>query len=138
MAGRRAPTLYPSPACEGGKGRDTSAPATEVPASEREWQKLDGLDPVSGNFPARARVEGESILIFRTGTGFRGVQRACPHMNSTLMDADLVGNATMIRCRQHAYTFRLADGRGVNCPGFSVRVFEVREEGGTLYARRTP
>jgi nitrite reductase/ring-hydroxylating ferredoxin subunit len=115
-----------------------SAAATiEASPSQGEWQKLDGLDPASGNFPARARVEGESILIFRTGTGFRGVQRACPHMNSTLIDADLVANATMIRCRQHAYTFRLADGRGVNCPGFSVRVFEVKDEGGTLYARRT-
>ena len=116
----------------------STAGTAEVSATQGEWQKLDGLDPASGNFPARARVEGESILIFRTGTGFRGVQRACPHMNSNLIDADLVANATMIRCRQHAYTFRLADGRGVNCPGFSVRVFEVREEGGTLYARRTP
>jgi nitrite reductase/ring-hydroxylating ferredoxin subunit len=116
----------------------SSARTTEPSPRQAEWQKLDGLDPVSGNFPARARVEGESILIFRTGTGFRGVQRACPHMNSTLMDADLIANATMIRCRQHAYTFRLADGRGVNCPGFSVRVFEVKEEGGTLYARRIP
>ena len=113
-----------------------AAAPTEAFPSQGEWQKLDGLDPASGNFPARARVEGESILIFRTGTGFRGVQRACPHMNSTLIDADLVANATMIRCRQHAYTFRLADGRGVNCPGFSVRVFEVKDEGGTLYARR--
>jgi nitrite reductase/ring-hydroxylating ferredoxin subunit len=116
----------------------STARPTEGSATGGEWQKLDGLDPVSGNFPARARVEGESIFIFRTGTGFRGVQRACPHMNSTLIDADLVANATMIRCRQHAYTFRLADGRGVNCPGFSVRVFEVKEEGGTLYARRIP
>jgi nitrite reductase/ring-hydroxylating ferredoxin subunit len=115
----------------------TPAPTTEALPSQGEWQKLDGLDPVSGNFPARARVESESILIFRTGMGFRGVQRACPHMNSTLIDADLIANATMIRCRQHAYTFRLADGRGVNCPGFSVRVFEVKDEGGTLYARRT-
>ena len=52
------------------------------------------------------------------------------------MDADLVGNDTMIRCRQHVFTFRLSDGRGVNCPGFSVRVFEVKDEAGTLYARR--
>jgi nitrite reductase/ring-hydroxylating ferredoxin subunit len=116
----------------------TTAQNTEVSPTEGEWQKLEGLDPAAGNFPARARVEGESILIFRTATGFRGVQRACPHMNSTLIDADLIANSTMIRCRQHAYTFRLADGRGVNCPGFSVHVFEVKEKGGTLYARRTP
>jgi nitrite reductase/ring-hydroxylating ferredoxin subunit len=113
-----------------------AAPSGEASSTETAWQKLVGLDPVSGTFPARARVDGEGILIFRTKTGFRGVQRACPHLNSTLMDADLVGNDTMIRCRQHVFTFRLSDGRGVNCPGFSVRVFEVKDEAGTLYARR--
>jgi nitrite reductase/ring-hydroxylating ferredoxin subunit len=113
-----------------------AAPSGEASSTEAAWQKLVGLDPVSGTFPARARVDGEGILIFRTKTGFRGVQRACPHLNSTLMDADLVGNDTMIRCRQHVFTFRLSDGRGVNCPGFSVRVFEVKDEAGTLYARR--
>jgi nitrite reductase/ring-hydroxylating ferredoxin subunit len=112
------------------------APSGEAASSEGAWQKLDGLDPVSGVFPARARVDGEGILVFRAGTGFRGVQRACPHLNSSLMDAQLVGNDTMIRCRQHVFTFRLSDGRGVNCPGFSIRVFEIKEEAGMLYARR--
>jgi nitrite reductase/ring-hydroxylating ferredoxin subunit len=113
-----------------------AAPAIEASDAEAPWQRLDGLDPVAGVFPARARVDGEGILIFRTRTGFRGVQRSCPHLKSTLMDAELVGNDTMIRCRQHVFTFRLSDGRGVNCPGFSVRVFEVKDEAGTLYARR--
>ena len=113
-----------------------SAPSADATSEEGEWQKLDGLDPVSSSFPARARVDGEGILIFRTKTGFRGVQRACPHLNSSLMDAQLIGNDTMIRCRQHVYTFRLSDGRGVNCPGFSIRVFEIKDEAGTLYARR--
>jgi len=115
---------------------DSAVASSEETSTETVWQKLDGLDPASGAFPARARVDGESILIFRIKTGFRGVQRACPHLNSSLMDAQLINNDTMIRCRQHVYTFRLSDGRGVNCPGFSIRVFEVREEAGTLYARR--
>jgi nitrite reductase/ring-hydroxylating ferredoxin subunit len=113
-----------------------SAPSAAPLPTEAPWQKLDGLDPLAGTFPARARVDGEGILIFRTKTGFRGVQRSCPHLNATLMDADLVGNDTMIRCRQHVFTFRLSDGRGVNCPGFSVRVFDVKVEAGALYARR--
>ena len=114
---------------------DRAAPAAPA-ADESAWQKLEGLDPVAGKFPARARVDGEGILIFKTGTGFRGVQRSCPHLNATLMDAELVGGDTMIRCQQHVFTFRLSDGRGVNCPGFSVRVFEVKNDAGVLYARR--
>jgi nitrite reductase/ring-hydroxylating ferredoxin subunit len=100
------------------------------------WHKLDGVDPTSPTFPVRARVDGEGILIFRTKDGFRGVQRSCPHLNATLMDAELVANDSMIRCQQHVFTFRLSDGRGVNCPGFSIKVFEVKQEAGSLYARR--
>lgn len=114
----------------------TESPRPDAAAEEAVWQKLDGLDPVAGRFPARARVDGEGILIFKTGSGFRGVQRSCPHLNATLMDADLVANDTMIRCRQHVFTFRFSDGRGVNCPGFSIRVFEVKNDDGALYARR--
>src|SRR6201989_3402060 len=109
--------------------------AAEAPADAAR-RKSEGRDPAAGKFPAPARVDGEGILIFRTKNGFRGVQRLCPHLKMSLHDADLVSNDTMIRCKQHVFTFRLADGRGVNCPGFSVSVFEVKDEGGALYARR--
>jgi nitrite reductase/ring-hydroxylating ferredoxin subunit len=56
----------------------------------------------------------------------------------TLIDAQLMGNSTMIRCAQHNYTFRLADGKGVNCPGFRIKVFDVKSEDGALYARALP
>jgi nitrite reductase/ring-hydroxylating ferredoxin subunit len=101
-----------------------------------EWQKLDGFDPETAKFPLRARVGGEGILIFRTRDGLRGVQRSCPHLRASLMDADLVSNDTMLRCRNHAFTFRLSDGQGVNCPGFSIKVYDVKREAGALYARR--
>ena len=41
----------------------------------------------------------------------------------------------MIRCRWHNYAFRLADGKGINCPGYKLRVFDVKLENGALYAR---
>jgi nitrite reductase/ring-hydroxylating ferredoxin subunit len=103
--------------------------------SERPWQRLDGLDPAAASFPARAKLDGEGILVFRTSDGFRGVERTCPHLKSTLIDASLVGNGAMIRCAQHNYTFKLADGRGVNCPGFRLKIFEVKPEDGSLFAR---
>ena len=101
----------------------------------RAWQMLDGLEPETSSFPARARLDGDGIIIFRTATGFRGVQRSCPHMQATLMDAQLIANGTMLRCSQHVFTFRLADGKGVNCPGFHIKVFEVKQEGNALLAR---
>ena len=99
------------------------------------WQLLTGLHPETTKYPARANIARESIVIFRTRTGFRGVQRSCPHMQATMMNAELVANDTMIRCPLHVFTFRLSDGKGVNCPGFRVRIYEVKEEGGALYGR---
>lgn len=103
--------------------------------TDKPWQKLDGLHPETSTFPARARVDGAGILIFKTTTGFRGVQRACPHLQATLLDAQVVGNGTMLRCTQHNYTFKFSDGKGVNCPGMRVQVYEVKVEDGALSAR---
>lgn len=99
------------------------------------WELLAGLDPKTASFPARARVNGEWILVFRTGTGFRGTQRACPHMGASLQDAQLMGGGTMVRCAQHVFTYKLSDGKGVNCPGYAIKVFEIKEEGGQLFGR---
>ncbi len=42
----------------------------------------------------------------------------------------------MIRCGLHAYTFKLADGNGVNCPGYRIAVYEVMSDGSRLMGRR--
>jgi nitrite reductase/ring-hydroxylating ferredoxin subunit len=99
------------------------------------WQRLTGIDPTTAAFPARAQISGEGIVVFRTAAGFRGTQRACPHMQATMLNAELTANDTMVRCPLHVFTFRLSDGKGVNCPGFRIRIFEVRQEHGTLYGR---
>ena len=103
-----------------------------------EWQVLDGLDPDSAEFPAQSRIGSERILVFRIGDGFRGVERACPHQQRSLHDAFIQGGDTMIRCRWHNYVYRLRDGKGVNCPGYKLRVFEIKRDNGVLIARAVP
>ena len=110
------------------KGEDASVQAVAM------WQLLDGVAP-AGSFPARARYGDESIVIFRTKHGYRGTSRACPHMFATMLKAELAVNETMVRCPLHVFTFRLSDGKGVNCPGFRLDIYEVEERGGALYAR---
>ncbi|MBV8537398.1 MAG: hypothetical protein JO128_17500 [Alphaproteobacteria bacterium] len=51
------------------------------------------------------------------------------------MDAAIVGNGTMLRCAQHNFTFKFADGKGVNCPGHVLRVFEIKAENEAFFAR---
>ena len=103
--------------------------------TEQPWHQLAGIRPDNTKYPARAKIDGEGIVIFKTKSGYRGVQRACPHMQATMMNAELTANDTMVRCFLHAFTFKLSDGKGVNCPGFKVRVYEIKEENGALYGR---
>jgi len=103
--------------------------------AETPWTELTAIDPNVSQFPARARFAGEGILIFETSYGLRGAQRTCPHLNSSLADAKIVDNGTKLRCSAHIYTYRLSDGKGVNCPGVRLKVYEVKRENGTLFAR---
>jgi nitrite reductase/ring-hydroxylating ferredoxin subunit len=103
---------------------------------EGDWHLLDGLDPQTSTFPARARAGEDPLLVIATDNGeFRGVQRACPHLLESLADAVLMNQGTLLRCSKHNFIFRLADGKGVNCPGFRIKVFDVKIDDGRLYAR---
>lgn len=103
--------------------------------SDVSWQPLKGLHPEQTKFPARTSFNGEGIVIFKTKNGFRGTQRACPHMQATMLNGELTANDTMVRCPLHVFTFKLSDGKGVNCPGFKIAIYDVKQEDGILYAR---
>jgi nitrite reductase/ring-hydroxylating ferredoxin subunit len=103
--------------------------------TEPLWQPLTGLRPDTSKYPARASLEGEGIVVLKTKSGYRGVQRACPHMQATMLNAELTANDTMVRCPLHVFTFKLSDGKGVNCPGFKVKVYEIKEENGKFFGR---
>jgi nitrite reductase/ring-hydroxylating ferredoxin subunit len=105
--------------------------------TDEEWRELQAVDRSAG-IPIRARFGDEPILIFETAAGLRGVQAVCPHADHPLATAQLLGGGQMLRCSFHSYTFRFKDGRGVNCPGYKVAVFDVKAEGGALFARRPP
>jgi nitrite reductase/ring-hydroxylating ferredoxin subunit len=108
---------------------------TSTPVAEAKWELLAEVDPSTTEFPLRTRCGDDPILVFRVGDGFRGVERACPHQKRPLNDAILLGGDKMLRCRWHSYTFRLSDGKAVNCPGYRLRVYEVKQENGALFAR---
>lgn len=101
-----------------------------------EWQPLTGVGADTTQFPARAKVGDEGILVFRTASGLRGTQRACPHQQASLADAVPMGGGAMLRCPRHNFVFRLDDGRGVNCPDYQLTIYEIREEAGVFQARR--
>jgi nitrite reductase/ring-hydroxylating ferredoxin subunit len=101
------------------------------------WDALD-VDPAAATFPVQALCAGKPIWIFQIGDGYRGVQDICPHAERSLGLAHIVGNGKMVRCSFHNYTFKLENGAGVNCPGFSIAVYEIREQNGALFAKERP
>jgi len=119
-------------ATTGQPGQENAGPSQ---MTEQAWQPLSGLRPDNTKYPARATLDGVGIVILKTKTGYRGVQRSCPHMQATMMNAELTANDTMVRCPLHVFTFKLADGKGVNCPGFKIQIYEIKEEGGQFFGR---
>jgi nitrite reductase/ring-hydroxylating ferredoxin subunit len=99
------------------------------------WHKLEGFEATATQFPARARLNGELIWIFPFKNGFRGVEKACPHLKATLGNAVLMANGTVLRCPQHNFTFRLSDGKGVSPMNTRLQVFEIKVEDGVAYGR---
>jgi nitrite reductase/ring-hydroxylating ferredoxin subunit len=103
--------------------------------SDNDWHKLEGISSATEKFPVRVKIAGEGVLIFRTKTGFRGCERACPHLKASLADAVLMAGDTVLRCANHNFTFKLSDGKGLNSPSFRLRVFEVKVEDDIFYGR---
>ena len=104
--------------------------------SDEDWSPIDGVDSEETAFPTRAELGGERIVVFRVGDEFCAVQRHCPHQNTDFSRSLIVGGSTMIRCGLHAYTFKLADGNGVNCPGYQIAIYDVMRDGPRLLGRR--
>jgi nitrite reductase/ring-hydroxylating ferredoxin subunit len=100
------------------------------------WLRLDGVAATLGP-PRRARCGDDAILIFETPAGLRGVAERCPHADYSLVGADVLAGGELLRCNFHNFIFRLADGGGANCLGYRLDVFDVKEEDGALYGRRT-
>lgn len=100
------------------------------------WLPIENVHPDESKFPIRSELGGEKIVVLRTGDSYRAIQRYCPHQHTDLSRGMVVGNGAMIRCGLHAYTFKLSDGTGVNCPGYTIDVYEVKRDGDRLLGRR--
>jgi nitrite reductase/ring-hydroxylating ferredoxin subunit len=101
------------------------------------WIPVDGIDPAADAFPQAARIGGANVLVFRLEEGFRAVQRTCPHQHASFTDAQVVGGR-MLRCARHGYTFKFSDGKGVNCPGYRLSIYEVVRAPEGFSARAIP
>jgi len=95
----------------------------------KAWTKVEGLDPGQDMFPAVAKAGDKRVVIVDTGKALRGVELACPHLKAPMSKGIMMGAGSMIRCPKHNFIFRLSDGKGVNCVGLTLKVYEIRQAG---------
>ena len=83
-----------------------------------------------GYFSAKL-PDGKEILVLRCSGIIYAIQRRCPHEGAPLEKGNVWNK--MIRCGQHAFTFDLETGEGLNCTGYKIERYVVIEESGKIF-----
>lgn len=95
----------------------------------KHWRPAEDISLSDAQFPLLAKVGDERVVILDTGKGFRAVELRCPHQKAAMTNGIMMGAGTMVRCPKHNFIFRLTDGKGVNCIGLNLQVYDVRQNG---------
>ena len=77
--------------------------------------------------------DGKEVLVLRCSGSLYAIQRRCPHEGAPLEKGNVWNK--MIRCGQHAFTFDLETGEGLNCTGYSIERYAVTEKDGKIFLR---
>ena len=75
--------------------------------------------------------DGKEILVLRCSNILYAIQRRCPHEAAPLEKGNVWNK--MIRCGQHAFTFDLETGEGLNCAGYKLERYAVTESDGKIF-----
>ena len=83
-----------------------------------------------GYFTARL-PDGKELLVLLCAGTIYAIQRRCPHEGAPLEKGNVWNK--MIRCGQHAFTFDLETGEGLNCTGYRIERYDVSEKNGEIF-----
>ena len=75
--------------------------------------------------------DGKEVLVLRCSGILYAIQRRCPHEGAPLERGNVWNK--MIRCGQHAFTFDLETGEGLNCAGYRIERYAVTENDGNIF-----
>lgn len=79
-------------------------------------------------------AEGRDLAVVRVNGIVYAIDNVCPHHQGELGRGDLQGHH--LYCPLHAWCFDVRDGKAFFPNGARVESFEVKEEGGRIFARR--
>lgn len=103
---------------------------------EASWEEVLDLNETPVDQPQVVKVKGTDLVIIRQGDRYLAMDRWCPHQDGDMAEGRIVGKA--LKCPLHGFMFSLDHGRGLNCPGFNLRVHDVHVENGRLSVRLNP
>jgi nitrite reductase/ring-hydroxylating ferredoxin subunit/uncharacterized membrane protein len=102
-----------------------------------DWTQLMDEADLPERAPTTARVDGVTIMLYRSGGDVRAIADRCSHRGGPLHEGECEGET--VTCPWHGSTFRLADGSIVRGPAVAPQPrFEARIEGGKVLVRRDP
>jgi len=103
------------------------------------WAEVTQIQELVERKPTRVTVEGEPVLLLRTGEEVLAIGNRCTHQGAPL-DKGVVriaGSVRTVTCPAHGSTFRLGDGKVVRPPATKpVPVYDVNIEDGRVLIRR--
>jgi len=113
-----------------------------VTANQEGWTDVGALDEVREGRATRIDLEGQPVLLYRSGDDLFAMGSRCTHQGAPL-DRGVVrvaGNQRTVTCPAHGSMFSLDDGSVVRGPASRpVPAFDVRVEEGLVQLRpRTP
>jgi nitrite reductase/ring-hydroxylating ferredoxin subunit len=97
------------------------------------WVPVRDLNAAPLEAPQAVEVEGVELVVARQGDRYVALDRWCPHSDGDLAKGRVLGKA--LKCPLHGFMYSVDTGRGVNCPGFAVKVHQVRVDDGVLSVR---
>lgn len=100
------------------------------------WQQLAPLADLPEGELTRAVVQGQPLLVHRTGSAVQVLSDVCSHLSGPLHEGQLTiepGEGACVTCPWHGSTFSLGNGEVLQGPATAPQpVFETRVTGGTV------
>lgn len=118
-----------------GVGINRNADEQKTP---RDWTDAAAAADLVDGRPYRVEVQGQQVVLVRSGGRLHGLGATCGHWGAPLEDGSLVqaGGDTCLECPWHGSRFRLADGSVARGPATSPQLsYDVQTVGERIQIR---
>ena len=95
------------------------------------WHRVAKVSDLKLGEAQLAVIEGRSVALFRTASGFHAIDGVCPHRGGPLVEGAVEDDNVV--CPWHAWTFDLVTGACESTPSFRQTVYPVKVENGEIF-----